>query len=213
MTILGHSGPQRDQIRRRWAEKLGTLVGNPEDAQRRHILQKIRLRAAGSQSRSRVFITAKQVPHLPPRTTRFSIEPFALGRRQAPSRLPTLLETKRPSAVTIFHVPPHVGTRDALPVSTEEFRGRVERVADGLSYLSLVDSEGGRSFAPYDAQSLQELGIRDGSEFTCRITVHGSKAELIFKPLPRARLSDIEVNQLWERIDAALGEDDFSDDD
>lgn len=86
------------------------------------------------------------------------------------------------------------------------FEGHIERVAEGIAHLSLLDAEGARSFASYDAGSLAASGITEGSRFTCRVALTGSKAELTFRPERRERMTDDDLAQLWQRIDTVLND-------
>ena len=104
--------------------------------------------------------------------------------------------------------------RKALEVKTlASFHGKVERIENGIAYVTLVDSKERMIFATCDTDKLQAEGISEAVDFTLTVEEKNGKVTMNFQPIPRRELSDDEVRQLRQEIWEKLGDDDPNDDD
>ena len=93
----------------------------------------------------------------------------------------------------------------------ESFRGKVERVDEGIAHVTLVDSKGQMIFADCDAAKLTSQGIAEATAFRLTIKEQNGKTIMTFASIPRRVLSDEEWRRLSQEILDQLGDDDPTD--
>jgi hypothetical protein len=86
----------------------------------------------------------------------------------------------------------------------DSFRGRVEKIEEGIAYVKFVDQNGAISHAQIAAADLAKKGISEGDAFICEIKATDGETTMTISPVPKKKLSAAEYAEIDRELDEAL---------
>jgi hypothetical protein len=86
----------------------------------------------------------------------------------------------------------------------DSYTGRVDKIAEGIAYVTLRDRSGRGSFAELDAEDLAASGIGDRDRFVCTIKRRGTETVLVLEKTPRPPETTEDLERIEKILDDAL---------
>jgi len=122
----------------------------------------------------------------------------------------SLPDDSRARVVSVFaSIASHIRAKTEVRPTTDEtvldsFRGRVEKIDEGLAYIKFVDRNGSVSHAQIDAGDLAREGISEAGTFLCEIKARNGETTMTLSPLPMKKLSAADYAEIDRELDEAL---------
>jgi hypothetical protein len=86
----------------------------------------------------------------------------------------------------------------------EQFQGFVERIEEGVAYITLMSSRGERLCGPYPVDELVAKGIGERDRFWLRLTDAGDSVRFDIQLIPRKTVSAERQRQIRQEIEQSL---------
>lgn len=94
----------------------------------------------------------------------------------------------------------------------ESFYGILDRIDGDIAHVTLTDL-GENVVGQYSAKKMLDCGVRENRKFKLHVTVNGSSATIDIQAIPDVELSEEKQREIHDKIVAAFGDDDSTQDD